>query len=234
MKASVTSSLLVRQLFANGLAIQTSQTSDVGSCICVSFISSFSDPWKQRTQIASAPLHSYSDTLLLFGLQNNQHSLWMTPSTPSSLLHNIHFLRSDHQPPHITLVINRPVCSSGDVCADSLACLLTPSRGDSEPLSVSIMSHVQKQERLMSFCITSSPLGPDTQCVCVCASACLRERVPHSHRCVWWCVFSLHACVCLCVKQCSSWGAACCSSPYLEADLICCSTAAPDTWKSHD
>lgn len=120
------------------------------------------------------------------------------------------------------------------VCADSLACLLTPSRGDSEPLSVSIMSHVQKQERLMSFCITSSPLGPDTQCVCVCASACLRERVPHSHRCVWWYVFSLHACVCLCVKQCSSWGAACCSSPYLEADLICCSTAAPDTWKSHD
>lgn len=234
MKASVASSLLVRQLFANKLAIQTSQTSDVGSCISVSFISCFSDLWKQRTQIASAPPHSYSDILLLFGLQNNQHSLWMTPSTPSSLLHNIHFLRSDHQPPHITLVINRPVCSSGDVCADSLACLLTPSHGDSEPLSVSVMSHVQKQERLMSFCITSSPLGPDTQCVCVCASACLRERVPHSHRCVWWCVFSLHDCVCLCVKQCSSWGAACCSSPYLEADLICCSTAAPDTWKSHD
>ncbi|MEQ2287318.1 hypothetical protein AMECASPLE_011113 [Ameca splendens] len=36
------------------------------------------------------------------------------------------------------------------------------------------------------------------------------------------------------VGQCSSRGSACCLSPYLEGDLICCNTAAQDTMKSHD
>lgn len=119
----------------------------------------------------------------------------VTPSAPSSLLHNIHFLCSEDQLLHITLVINRPMCGSGYVRSDNLACLLTPNSDNGDPLSASVTSHVQEQKRLMSFCITSSPPGPDAlACVRVCESVC--------HICtrmdVCDGVFLLHACVYVC------------------------------------
>lgn len=37
-------------------------------------------------------------------------------------------------PPHITLVINRLMCTSGDVCGDNLACFLALSRDNGKSL----------------------------------------------------------------------------------------------------
>lgn len=113
-------------------------------------------------------------------------NITVAPSTPSSLLQNIHFLRSDHRPPHIALGINRATSSSGDVRSDNLACLHTPSSDNGEPLSASVMSHMQKQEQLMSFCITSSPLRSDTLFVHVCVQSSARpEALPAVQARTW-------------------------------------------------
>lgn len=59
-------------------------------------------------------------------------------------------------------------------------------------LSAGEMSHMQEQDRLMPFCITSSPPRPDTQFV----RACVRIRVTFIHVCVFVAPF----CACDCIK----------------------------------
>lgn len=110
-------------------------------------------------------------------------------------------------------------------CGDNLAYLLALSTDNGEPPAARVMSHMQEQEPLMSFCISFIYTGA-RRSVCVCDTVGLV--------CAWMCVIMCFYCIPVCVCVCSSRGAACCLSPYLEADLICCNTAAQDTLKSHD
>lgn len=58
------------------------------------------------------------------------------------------------------------------MCAPiNLACLLIPAVIMASLYQPALMSHMQKEEQLMSFCIASSPRSTDT--VSVCARVCV-------------------------------------------------------------
>lgn len=118
--------------------------------------------------------------------------------------------------------INGGRSSSGDVCADKPGLFAQPSSDNGEPLSAS--PNESHAERGATDVILHHFIS--TECrhnVCVCVSACVCVSFQASG----------HTVVCMCVRRRWFGGSACCSSQYLEADLICSSAAAPDTWKSH-
>lgn len=59
----------------------------------------------------------------------------------------------------------------------NLACLLIPAVIMASRYQPALMSHMQKEEQLMSFCIASSPQSTDTV-VCVCVCVCARVFKP--------------------------------------------------------
>ena len=143
---------------------------------------------------------------------------------PSPLLQDIHFLCGDYHRGPITMVgpaqvmcavITRPGRSAVIWSAPRWPAWWVTCRSRSDWCHRASL-HL-RWDQTECLCVSV--------CVCVCA-------VPQCKALYTVSVFLLRACVC--ITRRSPRGAACCSGPYLKADLIRCGAAAPDTWRSHD